>query len=107
MLETHADIERTGLVAPIVGHVGDGNFHVSVMANTEDADEMTKTKAFIDRLNRRAIAMDGTCTGEHGIGEGKREFLKEELGATVTYMRQLKATLDPHNIMNPGKIFDL
>ncbi|MEH2509032.1 D-lactate dehydrogenase (cytochrome) [Nitrobacteraceae bacterium AZCC 1564] len=107
MLETHADIERTGLVAPIVGHVGDGNFHVSVMANTENADEMTKTKAFIDRLNRRAIAMDGTCTGEHGIGEGKREFLKEELGATVTYMRQLKATLDPHNIMNPGKIFDL
>lgn len=107
MVETHADIEKTSLVAPIVGHVGDGNFHVSVMANTEDADEMAKTKAFIDRLNRRAIAMDGTCTGEHGIGEGKREFLKEELGATVTYMRQLKTTLDPHNIMNPGKIFDL
>lgn len=105
MVETHADIAETGLVAPIVGHVGDGNFHVSVMAMTEDAEEMTRTKAFINRLNRRAIAMDGTCTGEHGIGEGKREFLVEELGATVGYMRQLKATLDPNNIMNPGKIF--
>jgi D-lactate dehydrogenase (cytochrome) len=107
MVETHADIENTGLVAPIVGHVGDGNFHVSIMAMTEDAAEMARTKAFINRLNRRAIAMDGTCTGEHGIGEGKREFLKEELGATVGYMRQIKATLDPNNIMNPGKIFDL
>lgn len=107
MVETHADIEKTGLVAPIVGHVGDGNFHVSIMADTDDANEMSRTKAFIDRLNRRAIAMDGTCTGEHGIGEGKREFLREELGATVGYMRQLKSALDPNNIMNPGKIFDL
>jgi D-lactate dehydrogenase (cytochrome) len=107
IVETHADIEQTGVVAPIVGHVGDGNFHVSVMANTDDAEEMERTKDFIGRLNRRAIAMDGTCTGEHGIGEGKREFLKEELGATVGYMRQLKAALDPNNIMNPGKIFDL
>lgn len=107
IVETHADIERTGLVAPIVGHVGDGNFHVSVMADTDSPEEMARIKDFIDRLNRRAIAMDGTCTGEHGIGEGKREFLKEELGATVGYMRQLKATLDPKNIMNPGKIFDL
>ncbi|CEJ15188.1 putative FAD-linked oxidoreductase [bacterium YEK0313] len=106
MVETHADIEATGLVAPIVGHVGDGNFHVSVMADTADAAEMARTKAFIDRLNRRAIAMDGTCTGEHGIGQGKRSFLKEELGTTVDYMRRLKASLDPNNIMNPGKIFD-
>ncbi|MCZ0736838.1 FAD-binding oxidoreductase [Phreatobacter sp. AB_2022a] len=106
MVETHADIEATGLVAPIVGHVGDGNFHVSIMADTADAEEMARTKAFIDRLNRRAIAMDGTCTGEHGIGQGKRRFLMEELGTTVGYMRQLKASLDPHNIMNPGKIFD-
>lgn len=106
LVATHEDIERTGLVAPIVGHVGDGNFHVSIMADTGNAQEMIKIKAFIDRLNRRAIAMDGTCTGEHGIGEGKRQFLIEELGATVGLMRQLKATLDPSNIMNPGKIFE-
>jgi D-lactate dehydrogenase (cytochrome) len=106
MTETHADIERSGLVAPIVGHVGDGNFHVSIMAMTEDAEEMARTKGFIDRLNHRAIAMDGTCTGEHGIGEGKRGFLRDELGATVDYMRRVKATLDPHGIMNPGKVFE-
>lgn len=106
MTQTHQDIERSGLVAPIVGHVGDGNFHVSVMAMTEDAEEMRRTKAFIDRLNHRAIAMDGTCTGEHGIGEGKRSFLRDELGATVDYMRRLKATLDPASIMNPGKVFE-
>ena len=106
MVETHADIARTGLVAPIVGHVGDGNFHVSVMADTENAEEMERIKAFIDRLNSRAIAMDGTCTGEHGIGEGKRRFLRQEHGVTVDYMRLLKSTFDPNNIMNPGKIFE-
>ena len=77
------------------------------MADTENAEEMIVIKAFIDRLNRRAIAMDGTCTGEHGIGEGKRQFLREELGMTVDFMRQIKATLDPSNIMNPGKIFEI
>jgi D-lactate dehydrogenase (cytochrome) len=107
VVATHEDIEKNGLVAPIVGHVGDGNFHVSVMADTENAEEMRVIKAFIDRLNRRAIAMDGTCTGEHGIGEGKRQFLREELGMTVDFMRQIKATLDPSNIMNPGKIFEI
>jgi D-lactate dehydrogenase (cytochrome) len=105
MVETKADIEETGLVAPIVGHVGDGNFHVSVMGMTEDAEEMARIKAFIDRLNLRAIAMDGTCTGEHGIGEGKQEFLLREQGANVDTMQTIKAALDPHNIMNPGKIF--
>ncbi len=106
MTETHADIERSSLVAPIVGHVGDGNFHVSIMAMTEDAEEMARTKAFIARLTHRAIAMDGTCTGEHGIGQGKRSFLRDELGVTVDYMRRLKATLDPYAIMNPGKVFE-
>jgi D-lactate dehydrogenase (cytochrome) len=84
MVQTKADIEETGLVAPIVGHVGDGNFHVSVMAMTEDPEEIARVKAFIDRLNLRAIEMDGTCTGEHGIGEGKQEFLIREHGANVT-----------------------
>jgi D-lactate dehydrogenase (cytochrome) len=107
MVQTKADIEESGLVAPIVGHVGDGNFHVSVMAMTEDPEEMARVKAFIDRLNLRAIEMDGTCTGEHGIGEGKQEFLIREHGANVDTMRAIKAALDPHNIMNPGKIFSV
>jgi D-lactate dehydrogenase (cytochrome) len=106
MVETHEDIAATGLVAPIVGHVGDGNFHASVMADTENPEEMERIKAFIDRLNSRAIAMDGTCTGEHGIGEGKRRFLRQELGVTVDYMRLVKRAFDPNNIMNPGKVFE-
>jgi D-lactate dehydrogenase (cytochrome) len=105
MVRTKADIEETGLVAPIVGHVGDGNFHVSVMGMIDDAGEMSRIKAFIDRLNQRAIDMDGTCTGEHGIGEGKQEFLLQEHGANLETMRTIKAALDPLNIMNPGKIF--
>jgi D-lactate dehydrogenase (cytochrome) len=103
--QTKADIERTGLVAPIVGHVGDGNFHVSVMAMTDDPEEMERNEAFIRRLNSRAIEMDGTCTGEHGIGQGKRSFLVQEHGANVDTMRAIKAALDPQGIMNPGKIF--
>lgn len=105
MLETHKDIAETGLIAPIVGHVGDGNFHVSVMADTDNPEEMARIKAFIGRLNSRAISMDGTCTGEHGIGEGKREYLEQELGNTISYMKRVKNALDPNNIMNPGKIF--
>lgn len=106
MVETHADAARSGLVSPIVGHVGDGNFHATVMADTENPEEMVRIKAFVERLNRRAISMEGTCTGEHGIGEGKRQFLREELGVTVDYMRMLKNALDPKNIMNPGKVFE-
>jgi D-lactate dehydrogenase (cytochrome) len=105
MLETRADIERTGLIAPIVGHVGDGNFHVSVMADTTNTEEMARTEEFINRLNRRAIDMEGTCTGEHGIGQGKRTFLLMEHGSNVESMRAIKAAFDPHNIMNPGKVF--
>jgi D-lactate dehydrogenase (cytochrome) len=103
--ETKADIENSGLVAPIVGHVGDGNFHVSIMAMTEDAEEMRRVAAFIDRLNSRAIRMDGTCTGEHGIGQGKQRFLVQEHGVNVDTMLAIKAALDPQGIMNPGKIF--
>jgi D-lactate dehydrogenase (cytochrome) len=105
MVETKRDIEATGLVAPIVGHVGDGNFHVSVMGMVEDAEEMARIKAFIGRLNERAIAMDGTCTGEHGIGQGKQEYLLREHGDNVLTMRAIKAALDPHGVMNPGKVF--
>lgn len=102
--ETEADIEEMGLIAPIVGHVGDGNFHVLVLMDMADPREVEKAEDFVARLNMRAIAMDGTCTGEHGIGQGKMGFLEHELGPAVDYMRTIKTALDPLNILNPGKI---
>ena len=102
--ETAADIERERLVAPIVGHVGDGNFHVTMMVDIEDADEVERAEAFVGRLNLRAIAMDGTCTGEHGVGQGKMKFLHAEHGKGLDVMRSIKRAIDPANIMNPGKI---
>jgi D-lactate dehydrogenase (cytochrome) len=105
IMETEADIAEMGLIAPIVGHAGDGNFHVLVLMDMENADEIARTEEFVARLNMRAIAMDGTCTGEHGIGQGKMQFLSHELGPAVDYMRAIKQALDPKGIMNPGKIF--
>ena len=107
IIETRRDIDETGLMAPIVGHVGDGNFHVIVVMDFEDADEVARAKAFNERLVTRALAMDGTCTGEHGIGHGKIEFLTAEHGEAVSVMRALKMAIDPMNIMNPGKIVRL
>jgi D-lactate dehydrogenase (cytochrome) len=101
---TEADIAENGLIAPIVGHVGDGNFHVALLLDAKDPKEVEAAEAFIARLNMRAIAMDGTCTGEHGVGQGKMAFLERELGAGVDVMRTIKKALDPDNIMNPGKI---
>jgi D-lactate dehydrogenase (cytochrome) len=107
ILETQADIETLGLPAPIVGHVGDGNFHVAVLVDPGDRDEVARAEAFHDRLVRRAIAMDGTCTGEHGVGYGKGRFLVEEHGAEgVAAMRAIKRALDPDDLFNPGKIAD-
>jgi D-lactate dehydrogenase (cytochrome) len=106
VVETKRDIEASRIIAPIVGHVGDGNFHVSPLVMMDDPDEVSRTKAFIDRLTERALAMEGTCTGEHGIGQGKKRFLELELGiASVAAMRAIKQALDPEGIMNPGKIF--
>ena len=103
--ETKGDIEQSGLVAPIVGHAGDGNFHCCVLVMMDDVDEVARAKAFVDRLVERALAMEGTCTGEHGIGQGKKQFLEEEHGrVAVEAMRSIKLALDPHGIMNPGKI---
>lgn len=102
--ETEADIERMGLIAPIVGHAGDGNFHTLVLLDPESREEVERVGEFLSRLNLRAIAMEGTCTGEHGIGQGKMAYLEAEHGAGVDYMRMIKQALDPHNIMNPGKI---
>ncbi len=103
--ETEEDIHRTGLIAPIVGHVGDGNFHTIPVFDPANAREVEALRGFLDRLAQRAIAMEGTCSGEHGIGEGKIELLRRELGAAVDVMRQIKRALDPRNILNPGKIF--
>ncbi|MCS4241239.1 (R,R)-butanediol dehydrogenase/meso-butanediol dehydrogenase/diacetyl reductase/D-lactate dehydrogenase (cytochrome) [Rhizobium sp. BIGb0125] len=105
VVETQKDIAENGFLAPIVGHAGDGNFHVLVLFDGKDADSITKTEAFVARLNRRALSMDGTCTGEHGIGQGKLSFLQEELGDAVDLMRAIKSSLDPDNIFNPGKLF--
>ncbi len=102
--ETQADIERFGLLAPIVGHVGDGNFHTAILIDNDDADERRRAQVFIERLTERAIAMEGTSTGEHGIGQGKMASLRKELGPAVDVMGAIKRALDPQNIMNPGKI---
>jgi D-lactate dehydrogenase (cytochrome) len=104
ILETRADIDRSGLVAPIVGHVGDGNFHVVFVVDPDDGDEMRRAQAVNERMVLRAIAMDGTCTGEHGIGYGKVGFLAAEHGEALGVMRALKRALDPDGIMNPGKV---
>lgn len=104
IVETEADFEQNGVEAPIVGHVGDGNFHVTFNFMPSDPQDMARAKGLHDRLVHRALAMDGTCTGEHGIGLGKREFLIAEHGDAVSVMRSIKAALDPDGILNPGKI---
>jgi D-lactate dehydrogenase (cytochrome) len=105
--QTKADLAESGLFGPILGHVGDGNFHVAVLFDGDDADDVARMKAFCHRLALRAIAMDGTCTGEHGVGQGKMDYLEAEFGPALDLMRQIKRAIDPHNIMNPGKIFAL
>mgnify|MGYP003638987987 FL=1 len=89
---------------PIVGHVGDGNFHLVIVVDPDDAEEMARAEALNERMVMRALAMDGTCTGEHGVGYGKMGFLEAEHGEAISVMRDLKRALDPKNIMNPGKI---
>ena len=105
VVATQEDLKRSGLLAPIVGHVGDGNFHTSLTVDIEDADELARVDAFLERLVDRALAMEGTCTGEHGVGQGKMKYLLAEHGApALAAMRAIKIALDPQNIMNPGKI---
>ncbi len=106
--ETQRDIEASRLVAPILGHVGDGNFHLSLVVDLNDQDEVARAQGLLERLVERALAMDGTCTGEHGIGQGKMKYLKAEHGeAALAMMRALKRALDPLDILNPGKIVEL
>jgi D-lactate dehydrogenase (cytochrome) len=102
------DARESRLMAPIVGHVGDGNFHMLLLIDHTDADEVNRAKAFLERLVDRALAMDGTCTGEHGIGQGKMKYLLAEHGETaLDTMRAIKRALDPLDILNPGKIVQL
>jgi len=104
ILETKADLAASRLLAPLVGHVGDGNFHLVFVVDPGDEDELARAAAANDRLVMRALAMDGTCTGEHGVGYGKMPFLAAEHGEALDVMRAVKRALDPDGIMNPGKI---
>jgi D-lactate dehydrogenase (cytochrome) len=105
VVETQRDLQQTGLLGPIVGHVGDGNFHVALVVDKNDPKEMAATEKFLSRLTERAMRMGGTCTGEHGVGQGKMKYLLAEHGApALAAMRAIKMALDPDNIMNPGKL---
>jgi D-lactate dehydrogenase (cytochrome) len=106
--ETQRDIADSNLIAPIVGHVGDGNFHLTLLIDRDDPAEVANAKAFGERLIARALAMDGTCTGEHGVGQGKMKYLLSEHGpVALAAMRSIKQAFDPLDIMNPGKIVPL
>ncbi len=105
LLATRADLDEHGLIGTILGHVGDGNFHVTLLLDPDDAGELERAMAFHDRLVRRAIDHEGTCTGEHGVGYGKAPYLPLEHGdAGVEMMRAIKRALDPDDLFNPGKI---
>ena len=102
--ETEADLKASPLMSGIVGHVGDGNFHVDFLIDPDKPEEMAEARRLNERMVYRALAMDGTCTGEHGVGYGKMDFLTAEHGEGVALMRILKKALDPDNILNPGKV---
>ena len=103
--ETIEDMEQNELIGPIVSHAGDGNFHVALLIDKNNKTELEKLDKFLVRISERAIRMDGTCTGEHGVGQGKRKYMLKELGNAVKVMKSVKEAFDPHKIMNPGKLF--
>ncbi|KAA0590354.1 D-lactate dehydrogenase (cytochrome) [Azospirillum lipoferum] len=104
LLETKADVEASGLVAPIVGHVGDGNFHLGILFDPNDDQERLTADALARRVGLRAIAFGGTCSGEHGIGIHKLDQMETQHGPALDLMRRIKVALDPEGIMNPGKL---
>ena len=103
--ETIEDMKQNELIGPIVSHAGDGNFHVALLIDKNSKTELDKLDNFLLRISERAIRMDGTCTGEHGVGQGKRKYMLKELGNAVNVMKSVKEAFDPHKIMNPGKLF--
>jgi D-lactate dehydrogenase (cytochrome) len=102
--ETRADIAKTSIPGPILGHVGDGNFHATLLVDPSDPAEMVTAKHLAGRMAKRALRLGGTITGEHGIGMGKLNYMAAEHGAGWDVMSQIKQALDPHNLMNPGKL---
>jgi D-lactate dehydrogenase (cytochrome) len=107
VVETKRDLERASFPTCLVGHAGDGNFHAIFLLDPESAEEREEARLLNDRLVERALAMDGTCTGEHGVGYGKMKYLEAEHGAALDVMRTIKKALDPENRMNPGKVVDV
>jgi D-lactate dehydrogenase (cytochrome) len=107
IVATQKDVAELGVPIPIFGHVGDGNFHCVVLLDPNDPTDEARARDFNRRLVERALAMEGTCTGEHGIGLGKQQYLEAELGEAVDVMRDIKRLLDPQDIMNPGKVVAL
>lgn len=105
IIETKRDIASSPLVAALVGHVGDGNFHMIFPVDPDNTAEIAEAERLTHRLVERALSMGGTCSGEHGVGLGKMKFLQQEHGEGLDVMRAIKQTLDPHGIMNPGKMF--
>jgi len=106
--EVKEDIKKSGILATIVGHVGDGNYHLFICVDHNNKEEFKKVEELHDKLVKRALELEGTCTGEHGIGIGKRKYLlKEKSEETFKFMKQLKRFIDPKGIFNPGKIFFL
>jgi D-lactate dehydrogenase (cytochrome) len=106
-METKSDLANFSFPATIVGHVGDGNFHVLCVIDPKDPRELEEAARCSEGIVRRALRMSGTCTGEHGIGSGKMKYLAEEHGDAVDIMRTIKKALDPDNRMNPGKVVDV
>lgn len=104
MVETARDIAAASMPIPMFGHVGDGNFHCMILVMPDSKTDLDEAKAFNDRLVNRALSMEGTCTGEHGIGSGKIASLQKELGEAVDLMSTLKRAFDPDNLFNPGKV---
>jgi D-lactate dehydrogenase (cytochrome) len=105
--ETAKDLETSSLPVPLFGHVGDGNFHLVILIDPGNEKEVEEAKALNVRVVKRALAMEGTCTGELGIGMGKQAYMAEELGDAVDLMKDLKRAFDPHNLLNPGKVVNL
>jgi len=106
IVETSEDIARASMPIPLFGHVGDGNFHCEILIRPDDEAELEEARRFNERVVNRALAMEGTCTGEHGIGFGKMRSLQKELGEAVDLMASIKRAIDPENLMNPGKVVE-